>query len=80
MIPRLKKVQKIINPGLKKEKFLEEHNRLSPTNLKATIHLLSRFRIEKDSLFKDDTWSIDKLRMPFVNWLTSSDSKKGERK
>jgi len=80
MISRFKKIQKIINPNLKKEEFLKEHNRLSPTNLKATIPLLSRFRIEKDSLFKNDTWSIDKLRMPFVNWLTSSSFKKGERK
>lgn len=56
---------------LKKEEFLEEHNKLSPADLKATIPLLSRFKIEKASLFKDDTWSIDKLRRPFILWLIS---------
>ncbi len=71
MIPRFKKVQKIIDQHLKKEEFLEEHNRLSPANLRATISLLSRFRTEKASLFKSDDWSIDKLRRPFIMWLTS---------
>lgn len=72
MIPRFKKVRKPLNLHLKKEQFLEEHNKLSPENLKATIPLLSRFRIEKASLFKDKNWSIDKLRRPFILWLTSS--------
>jgi len=71
MIPRFKKVEKIANPHLNKEQFLEEHNRLSPENLKATIPLLSRFKIENTSMFKDNNWSIDKLRRPFVLWLTS---------
>jgi hypothetical protein len=71
MVPRLKKIPKIINQHLKKEEFLEEHNRLSPLNLRATTSLLSRFRIEKTLLFKNDDWSIDKLRRPFVLWLTS---------
>ncbi|HXK32254.1 MAG TPA: hypothetical protein VJ378_02190 [Candidatus Paceibacterota bacterium] len=78
MIPRFKKVPKITNPHLKKEEFLEEHNRLSPVNLKATISLLSRFKTEKASLFKGDDWSIDKLRRPFVLWLTSSVLKEKE--
>ncbi|PIX88608.1 MAG: hypothetical protein COZ30_00420, partial [Candidatus Nealsonbacteria bacterium CG_4_10_14_3_um_filter_36_16] len=51
--------------------FLLEHNKLSPLNLQATTSLLSRFRIEKTSLFKDDNWSIDKLRRPFILWLIS---------
>lgn len=55
----------------KKQQFLLEHNKLSPSNLQTTISLLSRFRIEKTSLFKDDNWSIDKLRRPFILWLTS---------
>jgi len=55
----------------KKQQFLLEHNKLSPLNLQATTSLLSRFRIEKASLFKDDNWSIDKLRRPFILWLTS---------
>jgi len=78
MIPRFKKVPKIINQRLNKEEFLEEHNRMSPVNLRATIPLLSRFRIEKASLFKDDNWYIDKLRRPFISWLIalSFDKKK----
>ncbi|MCJ7786985.1 hypothetical protein MUP06_02125 [Patescibacteria group bacterium] len=55
----------------KKQQFLLEHNKLSPLNLKATTSLLSRFRIEKNLLFKDNNWSIDKLRRPFILWLTS---------
>jgi len=55
----------------KKQEFLLEHNRLSSLDLQATIEMLSRFRIEKASLFKDNEWSIDKLRRPFVLWLTS---------
>jgi len=55
----------------KKQQFLLEHNKLSPLNLQATISLLSRFRIEKAVLFKDDNWSLDKLRRPFILWLTS---------
>jgi len=55
----------------KKQQFLLEHNKLSPLNLQATTSLLSRFRIEKTSLFKDNNWSIDKLRRPFILWLTS---------
>ena len=55
----------------KKQQFLSEHNKLSPLNLQATTFLLSRFRIEKASLFKDKNWSIDKLRRPFIFWLTS---------
>jgi len=55
----------------KKQQFLLEHNQLSPLNLQATTYLLSRFRVEKASLFKDDNWPIDKLRRPFVLWLTS---------
>ena len=55
----------------KKQQFLIEHNKLSPLNLQATTSLLSRFRIEKTSLFKNDNWPIDKLRRPFILWLTS---------
>jgi hypothetical protein len=71
MIPRFKKVIEVVNPHLKKEQFLEEHNRLSPENLRATIPLLSRFRVEKASLFQDDNWPIDKFRRPFIIWLIS---------
>ncbi|OIO52446.1 MAG: hypothetical protein AUJ11_00560 [Parcubacteria group bacterium CG1_02_44_65] len=62
----------------KKENFLLEHNKLSPLNLQATMLLLSRFKIEKPLLFKDNNWSIDKLRRPFILWLTSSPS--GEKR
>ncbi len=71
MLRRFKKVQKFIDPHLNKEQFLAEHNRLSPLGMQATTSLLSRFRIEKTSLFKTDNWSIDDLRRPFIMWLTS---------
>jgi len=63
----------------KKQQFLSEHNKLSPSRLQATTPLLSRFRIEKTSLFKDDNWSIDKLRRPFILWLTSLPSGEKEK-
>lgn len=55
----------------KKEQFLEEHNRLASSNLQATIAMLTLFKTEKASLFKDKNWSIDKLRRPFIFWMTS---------
>jgi len=62
-----------------KHLFLTEHNRLSPIGLQATDDLLSRFRLEKKSLFKDNLWSLEKLRRPFIFWLTSlSNQKKAE--
>ncbi|MFH1401508.1 MAG: hypothetical protein ABIG40_00915 [Parcubacteria group bacterium] len=79
MLKRFKKVQKIIDSRLNKEQFLKEHNRLSPVNLGATISLLSRFRIEKASLFKNNSWSIEKLRRPFIFWLTSLKSGEKEK-
>jgi len=71
MYSRFKKNPKVINQPLTKEQFLKEHNKLSPDNLQATIPLLSRFRLEKASLFKDDNWSMEKIRRPFILWLTS---------
>ncbi len=56
----------------KKQQFLLGHNKLSPVNLQVTMAALSRFRIERAILFKDNEWSIDKLRRPFVLWLTSA--------
>ncbi len=55
-----------------KEQFLAEHNKLSPLSLKATMDLLIRFKIEKPVLFKTDDWPIDKIRRPFIFWLTSA--------
>ncbi|MFH1326222.1 MAG: hypothetical protein ABIH48_02020 [Candidatus Falkowbacteria bacterium] len=54
-----------------KEKFLVEHNKLSPINLKATLNILTVFKIKKPTLFKNNDWSIDKIRRPFIMWLTS---------
>jgi hypothetical protein len=54
-----------------KEEFLTEHNKLSPINLKATLGMLTRFREEKPALFKGSDWPIDKIRRPFIFWLTS---------
>lgn len=59
-----------------KEQFLIEHNKLSPLSLQATLILLTRFKEDKISLFKDDNWSVDKLRRPFILWLTSLPSEK----
>lgn len=56
---------------ISKEKFLEEHNKLSPLNLQATLTLLNRFKEEKRPLMKDDSWCLDKLRIPFISWLTA---------
>lgn len=59
----------------KKQQFLEEHNRLASVDLQATASLLSRFKVVKASLFKDNNWSVDKLRRPFIFWLTSLSTK-----
>ena len=57
---------------ISKEKFLEEHNKLSPSNLQATLALLTKFQEEKKPLLKDDSWCLEKLRIPFISWLTTS--------
>ena len=62
----------------KKQQFLEEHNRLASADLQATASLLSHFKIDKATLFKDKNWSIDKLRRPFIFWLTSLSTKEKE--
>ena len=61
-----------------KEEFLSEHNRLSSPSMQTNMSLLSRFRIEKASIFKSDNWPIDKLRRPFILWLTSLTIKEKE--
>jgi hypothetical protein len=63
----------------RKQHFLSEHNKLSPVNLQATMSMLSRFKVEKASIFKDDNWSLDKLRRPFILWLTSMDHQRAQR-
>ncbi|MCX6719601.1 MAG: hypothetical protein NTV36_00610 [Candidatus Staskawiczbacteria bacterium] len=67
---------------ISKEKFLEEHNKLSPSNLRATLALLDQFKEEKKPLMKDDAWCLDKHRIPFISWLTAlpKDDKKLGRK
>lgn len=54
---------------ISKEQFLEEHNKLSPPNLRATLALLNRFQKEKKPLMKDNGWCLDKFRIPFISWL-----------
>jgi hypothetical protein len=54
-----------------KEQFLTEHNKLAPANLKATMKNLSSFKDEKPGLFKENDWSIAKIRRPFISWLSS---------
>ena len=56
---------------ISKEQFLIEHNRLSPANLQATLVLLDRFKEEKMPLLKDNGWSVDKMRIPFISWMLS---------
>ena len=56
---------------ISKEKFLEEHNKLSPAHLQATLTLLNRFKEEKKPQMKDDGWCLDKHRIPFISWLTN---------
>ncbi len=54
-----------------KENFLTEHNELAPSKLKVTIEILDRFKAEKPDLFKNNDWSIEKIRRPFILWLTA---------
>jgi hypothetical protein len=54
-----------------KEQFLDEHNKLSPLNMKATLDMLASFKADKPGLFKNDDWPINKIRRPFIFWLTS---------
>jgi len=58
----------------KKQNFLLEHNKLAPLNLHTTLAMLTCFKKDKPTLFKDknNEWSIDKMRRPFILWLTSS--------
>ena len=65
---------------ISKEQFLEEHNKLSPSNLQATLALLNRFKEEKKPLMKDDSWCLDKLRIPFISWLTAIQNEKEDGK
>ena len=63
---------------ISKEQFLEEHNKLSPLKLQATLAMLDQFKEEKKPLLKDDGWCLDKLRIPFILWLTSFPEKKAK--
>jgi len=54
---------------ISKEQFLEEHNKLSPKHLQATLTMLDHFREEKKPLTKDNGWCLDKMRIPFISWL-----------
>lgn len=67
---------------ISKEKFLEEHNKLSPSNLQANLALLNQFKEEKKPLMKDNEWCLDKHRIPFISWLTAlpKEEKNGGRR
>lgn len=54
-----------------KEQFLLDHNKLCSTDLRVTMDLLSRFEMEKPLLCKNGNWSMEKVRRPFIMWLTS---------
>jgi hypothetical protein len=60
-----------------KEEFLTEHNRLSSHDLQATLEQILRFYDEKRILFKDEDWSLEKIRRPFILWLTSMPDREG---
>ena len=62
-----------------KEQFLNEHNRLSPVNLRVTMDILTRFKTEKPALFKSNDWPINRIRRPFIFWLTSRVEKEKEQ-
>lgn len=64
---------------LTKEQFLKEHNKLSPINLKATLAMVTRFQEEKKPLLKEDGWSIEKMRIPFITWMLSTATKEEEK-
>ena len=70
---------------ISREQFLEEHNKLSPLNLKCTFAMLDRFKEEKLPLLKDGAWCLEKHRIPFISWLSrlpaiETKSKKGDSK
>lgn len=67
---------------ISKEQFLAEHNKLSPSNLQATLALLNRFKEEKKPLLKDTEWSLEKLRIPFMSWMANlpKEEKESEKK
>ena len=54
-----------------KEQFLIKHNSLASLGLKATMEMLACFAAEKPALFKSGDCSIEKIRRPFIFWLTS---------
>ena len=54
-----------------KQQFLIEHNNLAPDHLQVTATVLTRFRQEKPAVFKNCDWDIEKIRRPFIMWLTS---------
>ena len=60
-----------------KEQFLIKHNSLASLNMRATMGMLICFKAEKPALFKGGDYSIEKIRRPFIFWLTSlSDAQK----
>lgn len=63
---------------ISKEQFLEAHNKLSPKNMQATLALLDRFKEEKKPLLKDNSWCLEKLRIPFMSWLTTLPKEDGK--
>jgi hypothetical protein len=64
---------------ISKEQFLEERNKLSPKNFKATFAMLTKFQQEKKPLLKDNDWCLDKLRIPFISWLSALPAKKEKK-
>lgn len=63
-----------------KKQFLNDHNKLSPPELQATFTMLTRFQQDKKPSLKDDGWSMDKLRIPLIAWLSASTREKNKDK
>jgi hypothetical protein len=80
MIPRFKKEQKNVILCPSKEQFLQNHNELSSPEWRATMEELSRFETEKSNICKDGKWSIEKLRRPFIEWLSCLKPRNGINK
>lgn len=62
-----------------KEQFIIRHNSLSSLGMRATIGMLECFEIEKPALFKGGDCSIEKVRRPFVFWLSSLSDEQKEK-
>ncbi len=57
-----------------KEQFIAKHNSLASADMRATTEILDCFIAQKPDLFKTGDYAIEKIRRPFIFWLTSLSS------